>query len=501
MTKTLGIDLGTQSLKTVVYDASRQLVIATAESPLDVDRDAAGKAEQSASDWLSALAHCIRVLGPDIIAGIQAIAVSGQQHGFVALDDTGNVLAPVKLWCDTATQAQADAIMERAGGADECIRLAGNPVAVGYTASKIAWLKDASPAQYERMATILLPHDYLNFMLTGVRCMECGDASGTGLLDIRTSQWNSAMLRAVDPDRDIQTCLPPLVPAASFIGVTAGEFVRTLGIPEGIPVAPGGGDNMMAAIGTGNVVPGRVTISLGTSGTLFACSDAPVIDPDGSIAAFMDSTGRWLPLLCTMNCTVATETIRGLLDVSVEHIDALADDIAPGADGLITLPFFQGERTPALPNARAGLLGLTVANATRGHMLRSAMEGVAFGLRFGLERMRVLGVSTDEIVLTGGGSRSRTWRQIISDVCNLPVSIPDVPEGAAMGAALQALWVLMRQTTPDVDIADVTADHLPLADAPRVTPCADAVTQYDLQYAEYRRAVDCLTRYYEEQKS
>ena len=207
------------------------------------------------------------------------------------------VLAPVKLWCDTATSTECDEIAARFGGQQRCIEKVGNAILPGYTASKIAWLKNHHPELYADLATILLPHDYLNHYLTGELVMERGDASGTGLLDIRARDWHAGMLAAVDPDRELSECLPPLIGAADTVGTLRRPLAEQLGLPAGTPVACGGGDNMMAAIGTGNMTEGRLTMSLGTSGTLFAHADAPCIDPAGELAAFCSSTGGWLPLL------------------------------------------------------------------------------------------------------------------------------------------------------------------------------------------------------------
>ena len=259
------------------------------------------------------------------------MGISGQQHGFVPLSRAGEVLAPVKLWCDTSTGAECAEIMERFGGIDACIEQVGNPILPGYTASKVAWFKKNQPALYAQLDCILLPHDYLNFYLTGERCMEAGEASGTGFLDIRTRAWSDNMLRAIDPDRDLSGCLPEVRLDTGFIGQLLPDRAATHGLPEGLPVSTGGGDNMMGAIGTGNVGPGVVTMSLGTSGTVYAYSDEPVIEPAGNIAAFCSSTGGWLPLMCTMNCTVTTELIRDLLHTDIGDFDKLVERAPRGA--------------------------------------------------------------------------------------------------------------------------------------------------------------------------
>jgi xylulokinase len=497
MKTVLGIDLGTQSLKVVFYDYGAKQLAASAAAPLNVLRDGDGGAEQDADWWLRALESALKEIPGGVRASVQSIGVSGQQHGFVAVNAGGEVLAPVKLWCDTATQQEADEIMEACGGREKCIEYSGNPMLTGYTAPKIRWLAKHNPGAYREMTQILLPHDYLNFVLTGRMTMEFGDASGTGLLDVRERTWSGEMLRAVDSGRDLSGCLPPLLQPDEIAGTTGETFSRRFGLPAGIPVAPGGGDNMMAAIGTGNVTAGKLTMSLGTSGTLFAYSDTPVIDPAGNIAAFCSSTGGWLPLLCTMNCTYATELMKKPLDVTNEQFDETIGAIDAGSNGLTVLPFFSGERTPNLPRATASFLGLNDRNCTRGHMLRATVEGATFGIRTGLDALSHLGLEASEIVLTGGGSKSRTWCQIVADVCDLPVTLLAQDEGASFGAALHALWILERRQDPAIGIEDITVEHLSSQpDLSRMPDRANA-DRYQESYAAYLRAVTQLAPLFE----
>lgn len=492
-----GIDLGTQSLKVVFYDYEARELVASAAAPLEVMRDNHGRAEQEADWWLAALAAALDQVPADVRASVRAIAVSGQQHGFVPVDAGGRVLAPVKLWCDTATQQEADEITEAAGGRDKCIEYSGNPVLTGYTAPKIRWLAKHKPDAYRQLTHILLPHDYLNYVLTGRMAMEFGDASGTSLLDVRRRRWSRQMLQALDGERDLEPCLPPLLEPDEVLGTTTDAFSSRFGLPAGIPVAPGGGDNMMAAIGTGNVTRGKLTMSLGTSGTLFAFSDIPVVDPSGNIAAFCSSTGGWLPLLCTMNCTYATELMKIPLDVTNETFDETAGAVAAGSDGLIVLPFFSGERTPNLPRATASFLGLNAGNCSRGHLLRATVEGATFGIRFGLDALRDLGLAGAEICLTGGGSKSRVWSQIVADVCNLPVTLLAQDEGASFGAALHALWILQRREDRSITIDDLTRQHITLQPGLSRVPDSSNVARYQESYAAYLQAVTHLAPLFE----
>ena len=496
MRTVLGIDLGTQSLKALLYDYEAREIVAAASSALELDQDASGKAEQDPAAWLEALAAALGRVPAGARASVEAIGVSGQQHGLVAVGPDGKPLYPAKLWCDTTTQAEADAIMAAVGGRERCITLSGNALVTGFTAPKILWLKKHEPERYDAMATILLPHDYLNYALTGRKVMEHGDASGTGLLDVRTRRWSRELIDALDASRDLGDCLPPLAEAGDFIGATTAEASARFGLPAGVPVAVGGGDNMMGAIGTGNVRPGLLTMSLGTSGTLYAHSDEPVIDPKGNIAAFCGSTGGWLPLLCTMNCTFATELVRGALGVAVGEIDACIGPVAAGSDGVIVLPFFNGERTPNLPNAKGCLLGLDGGNASKGHILRATVEGATFALRFGIDELRHLGLAADEIVLTGGGASSTVWRQIVADVTGLPVALPRQSEGAGFGAALQALWSLERRSNPAATIAAITDLHVERDESQGALPDAANAAVYETVYRNYQRAVSQIAPLY-----
>jgi len=494
MQTTVGIDLGTQSLKVVFYDFQAQRVVASESSPLDLYQNDAGAAEQQAHWWTNALQDALRKVDREVRDSAAAIGVSGQQHGFVPLGASGEVLAPVKLWCDTSTAAECSEIMDRFGGPQVCLEQVGNLILPGYTASKITWFAKNHPALYRELDCILLPHDYLNFHLTGERCMEAGDASGTGFLDIRERNWSAPMLAAIDPQRDLARCLPALTLEPGVIGTLQAEAAERLGLPAGIPVSSGGGDNMMGAIGTGNVAPGAVTISLGTSGTVYAYSDQPVIDPAGNIAAFCSSTGGWLPLMCTMNCTVTTELLRRLLDTDITAFEQQITRAPRGAGGILTLPFFNGERTPNLPRAKGCLVGLDAQNTRPENLLRSGVEGATFALRYGIDELRGLGIETREIMLTGGGVKSAKWRQIVADICAAPVTVFEQDEGASFGAALQALHA-MEGAGPG-DWPGLVGDHLTRNEALCCEPRSAAVHFYNDTYRDYRAAVEALASLY-----
>ena len=492
MNTIIGIDLGTQSTKVLFYDFENRKIIASASAPHKMISKDDGTREQEASWWIDAAIEAFGQIDKEVRDSAIALGVSGQQHGFVPIDKDGNVLRPVKLWCDTSTQDQCDVINKNAGGIDKIIEDAGNPVYAGYTASKILWLKDNHKDLYDRMTTVLLPHDYLNYWLTGEKVMEYGDASGTALLNIKTREWSDEVLSALDPVRDLTTVLPRLIEAHEPAGYVTGEASKLFGIPEEILVSSGGGDNMIAAIGTGAVADGVMTMSLGTSGTLYGYSDKPVIDPEGNIAAFCSSTGGWLPLLCTMNCTVSTEIMRKLLKVGVEQIDELSGSAKPGSDGLIMLPYFNGERTPNFPNGKGTLTGMDMDNVTEANIIRCSMEAAIFGMKVGLDSFVKLGFKPAEIILTGGGSKSLVWRQIAADILKTPIVVTDNAETAAMGGAVQALWSYNHINVGEKEIKVLTDTHCSGTEVLRYTPGPDSEI-YEEVYKKYLRYMNTLS--------
>lgn len=460
----LGIDSGTQSTKVLVVDARQGNVLGSAAQAYDlIPNLPPGAKEQHPHTWREATAKAIRqaLRQARVKTGeIKAIGVSGQQHGFVPLDEDGEVIRPAKLWCDTSTAAECEEIMNQVGGLKPTIRAIGNAVLPGFTASKILWLKKNEPEHFRRLATILLPHDYLNFWLTGERVMEYGDASGTALLDVKKRRWSLDVLEAIDAG--LVGKLPPLISSDRPVGRLLPKTAKDLGLTPDVLVSAGGGDNMMGAIGTGNTRDGVITASFGTSGTIYACSEKPVIDPKGEIAAFCDSTNRWLPLLCTMNVTVATEMIRHDFKWTHQRFDAAVAKAPAGAGGLVLLPYLEGERTPNVPDGSGTYLGVTPRTFTAEHFARAAMEGVTLGMNYGLRRLAELGVQPTQIRATGGGANSKIWRQIMADVFNAEVVTLRVGEGAAFGAALQALWCWRRDEGEKVSITDITDDFVRL---------------------------------------
>ncbi|GHV85199.1 xylulokinase [Spirochaetia bacterium] len=490
-----GIDLGTQSCKVVLYDYEAKKAAASSQAAVDMIAENDGTREQKAEWYQGALKSCFAALPEDAKKTIEAIGVSGHQHGLVPLDEKGKALYNVKLWCDTATAAECEEITKAAGGESTIIAEAGLPMRPGYTAPKVLWLKKHKPEVFKQLKYILLPHDYVNFLFTGHYTAEYGDASGTALFDVRKREWSAKIAGLIDSK--VIDCLPPLVKPGENAGTVSAAAAAEYGIPAGIPVAAGGGDNMMGAVGTGTVKDGFLTMSLGTSGTLYGYSDVPVIDPSGDLAAFCSSSGGWLPLLCTMNCTVASEEFRGLFGLDVKAFDAEAAKAPVGAEGIVILPFFNGERTPNLPNGRASVNGITAANFKKENIARAALESAIFGMRIGMEGFNKLGFKAREIRLIGGGAKSPLWQNIAANVLKLPIRVPSGGEAAAMGGAIQALWCLHNsgKTGAQKAIGEWCDDHVVLEGA-LVEPDSKTSAAYDAAYESYSRYLGALSPLY-----
>ena len=456
----VGIDSGTQGTKALIVDFKGKVRGRGFAPHRSIPNLKPGESEQDPRVWVEALQKALASALKESKANprkIVSLGVSGQQHGFVPLDGRGHPVRPAKLWNDTSTIAETEFIVEKLGGKKRFIQKLGISLAVGFTASKILWLKRAEPQQFERMKTVLLPHNYLNFWLTGKAAMEYGDASGTGLMDTRRRVWHREAVAAIDPE--LEDRLPLLRHPAEPLGHVKKQIASRFGMTS-VLVSSGGGDNMMGAIGTGNVAPGICTASLGTSGTVYSYFSRPFVDPEGEIAAFCDSTGGWLPLLCTMNVTNATEYFKSMHGLSNQELETLASRAPAGAEGLVFLPFLDGERVPVLPFSSGVLFGLNKRTFNAAHMARAVMEGTILNLGYGFSRMRSLGLKPSEIRATGGGAKSRLWLQIVADILKTPVVTLAEQEAAAFGAALQSIWAYENEKGQGAGIADIAAERV-----------------------------------------
>jgi xylulokinase len=447
MATVAGVDSSTQSCKVVVCDATTGEVLAEgrASHPDGTEVDP--------QVWLDALLHA----GRGLLDDVDAVAVGGQQHGMVALDDAGDTVRPALLWNDTRSAAAAADLVSELGGPEAWAEAVGSVPLAAFTVTKLRWLADAEPEAAARVASVALPHDWLTWHLLGKPgdlVTDRGDASGTGYLSAATGSYRHDLVRlALGHD----VSLPRVATPAEQVGMTA----------AGAAVAPGTGDNMAAALGLGCQV-GDVIVSLGTSGTAFAVSDKPTADPTGIVAGFADATGRFLPLVCTLNAARVMTSTAAMLGVDLATLDDLALSARPGAGGLVLLPYLDGERTPDLPNARGVLAGLTRAAMTPANVARAAVEGMLCGLADGVDALRAEGVSPRRVLLIGGGAQSRAVREIAPDVFGLPVEVPTPMEYVARGAARQAAWVLSGDPEPPEWVTTTTASRAPREDPARV---------------------------------
>ncbi len=492
----IGVDSGTQSTKAIVVDGETGMVKGKASRSYGlIEGLPAGHMEQHPETWIRETLAAIReALKQSKVEScdVRGIGISGQQHGFVPLDECGLVIRPAKLWNDTSTAEECRIIMDSVAGVDETIRLVGNPMLPGYTAPKILWLKRHEPENYARLATVLLPHDYINYMLTDVATMEYGDASGTILMDVRSRTWCEPLIEAID--HNLSGKLPMLHSSDEPVGYLSGKAAHSLNLSTDVLVSAGGGDNMMGAIGTGNTSQGKVTVSLGTSGTVYAYSEKPVVDPMGEVAAFCDSTNHWLPMVCTMNVTVATELVRRLFKQSYSELEDCLSSSPVGSEGLLFLPYLTGERTPSMPDSTGVLYGLSPNNYTEPNITRATVEGVSLGLNYGLNRMRELGIDPSEIRLTGGGSNNRVWAQICADIFDSEVVGFKESEGAALGAAIQALWCYDNQNGSGASISGITDRIVHVDESTRVKPSKENVKKYRLIQRRHDSLRDRLFR-------
>ncbi|GHT49639.1 xylulokinase [Spirochaetia bacterium] len=495
-----GIDMGTQSIKVVLYDPIKKQIVAEAGEHLDLIADHDGTREQKTEWYDQCLQKCFDALDGKLKSRISAIGVSGHQHGFVPLDKDAKPLYNVKLWNDTSTTEECAIITKAAGGDNAVIEEVCNLMLPGFTAPKVLWLKRNKSEAFAKLHYVMLPHNYLNFLFTGAYNAEAGDASGTAFFNGKTGKWSNSICDIID--EELFSLLPPIIPQDAPNGFVNEAAAKKYGIPVGALVSSGGGDNMMGAIGTGCVSDGFLTMSLGTSGTLFAHSNNPLSDPKNGLSGFcasvtVDGKSGYLPLLCTMNCTVASEETRALFNCSAAELSGMAEKSSPGSEGVVYLPFFNGERTPNLPHGKASIMGLTAANCKRENIARAALESAIFGMRLGLEAFNAKGFKAREIRIIGGGSKSPVWRQIAADIMNLPVKKPLSSESGALGGALQALWCLQAYKGEPVSIEAICAEHIIMSNDECAVPNPKNVELYNKAYSLYNSYLNALKPLYE----
>jgi xylulokinase len=430
----LGLDVGTGGARAVAVEESGNVVAeASSEYPLMSPRP--GWTEQDPQDWWEGAREALGKVAAEVEDEVVGLGLTGQMHGSVFLDASAQVIRPALLWNDQRTEEQCRKITQ-AVGRERLLGLAGNPALTGFQAPKILWLKDEEPENYSRVARVLLPKDYIRLRLTGEYATDASDAAGTLLLDVRERDWSAEILDALEIPLK---WMPTVYEGPESTGGLRKEVAEELGLPAGIPVAAGGGDNAAAAVGVGVVEGGLLSSSVGTSGVLFAASGGFTPDPSGRIHAFCHAVPEAYHLMgVTLSAGGSLRWWRDATDAEYDELVERAEGVRSGAEGLLFLPYLSGERTPHLdPQARGAFVGLTTRHGIP-HMTRAVMEGVVFSLRDSLEIMRELEVPLDQVRATGGGARSSLWRQLQADVYGVPIHRTTADEGPAHGAALLA---------------------------------------------------------------
>lgn len=469
MTLVAGVDSSTQSTKVEIRDADSGILVSSGRAPHPPARQGRqGQSEADPADWWQAVRVAFRqaLTGADA-DDVAAVAVAGQQHGLVALGDRGEVIRPAKLWNDTESAPQAQRLRESLGDEWWAKRVGSVPVA-SFTITKLAWLAEHEPANFEQIARVVLPHDWLTHRLSGGFATDRGEASGTGYWSPASGTWAQDLLDDLVPVRGGWEHRLPLVHEPSE---PAGDLQQSGSAATGLRprtlVGPGTGDNMAAALGAGLQL-GDVALSLGTSGTVYSVTTRPTADSSGQVAGFADASGRFLPLVCTLNATQVTNLVAGWLGTSRDDLSALALRAPPGASGTILLPYLAGERTPNLPDATGALAGLSTVT-TRADIARAAYEGVVCGLLDGLDALVAAGVDTQggRLFLVGGGSRSEAYRRIVADLSGRAVVVPAGDEHVATGACMQAAAVLDSADPAEISAAwtagqDITIEPTPV---------------------------------------
>lgn len=449
----LGLDIGTSGTKALLLNA-KGVVLATAESPHDLKTPRPGWTEQDPENWWQAclIATAMALKKAKLRKSqISAIGLSGQMHGSVFLGDGPNALRPALLWNDQRTVAQCEQIEEKAGGRKQLLAMVSNPALTGFTAPKILWFMQNQPAKYEKCRHILLPKDYIRYRLTGEYASEVSDASGTLLLDVKTRRWHESLISRLGIDRAL---LPRLSESQEVSGRVTAAVARATGLPAGIPVAGGAGDQAAGAVGAGVVQAGLLSSAMGTSGVIFAASAMPQTDPLGRVHTMCHAIpNTWCVFGCMLSAGGSLQWLRNTMfasqiaelrkqkkDLSVIYpqMIAMAQTVATGSENLFFLPYLTGERCPHPdPHARGCFIGLTPRHSMA-HLIRATLEGITMGMREQVGIMREMGIAVTQVRAGGGGSRSDFWRQLQADMYQAPVVTINVSEGAALGAAILA---------------------------------------------------------------
>jgi xylulokinase len=436
----LGLDISTTGAKALLIDEAGK-VVSSATSPLTLSTPRPLWSEQNPLDWWDGIQKSIRqalseagTASPDIAA----VGMTGQMHGLVLLDEDGQVLRPAILWNDQRTGEQCDEIRARLGK-DRLIQITGNDALTGFTAPKILWVQENEPEVWAKARHILLPKDYIRYRLTGEFAVDRAGGSGTILFDLKTRTWSDEVVKALDIPPSM---LPPTYEGPEVTGRISAVAAAETGLALGTPVVGGGGDQAAQAVGVGAVKPGIIALTLGTSGVVFAATESALVEPQGRLHAFCHAVpGSWHFMGVMLSAAGSLQWYRDTLapELSFDDLVAEAGQVSPGSEGTLFLPYLTGERTPHPdPLARGAWVGLTVRH-TRAHLTRSVLEGVAFGIKDSFSLIQASGLGgIEQVRISGGGAKSRLWRQIMADVLGAELVTVNTTEGAAFGAALLA---------------------------------------------------------------
>jgi xylulokinase len=436
----VGIDVGTGGTRAVLIDRGGRVVASSASDHAPINSAHIGWAEQDPNDWWRAAKEAISgVMAVSGVAAreVEAVGLTGQMHGCVMLDADGNVLRPALIWCDQRTQPESDWLTEKIGF-ERLIELTANPALPNFTLTKLLWVRDHQPEIFAQIAHVMCPKDYVRYRMTGEFAIDMQEASGTLLLDVAHRRWSTEVAEAAGIP---MSWLPRLFAGPEICARISAEGATATGLAQGTPVAAGAGDQGAGAVGMGILSPGSVSATIGTSGVVFAATDAPKMDKLGRLHTFCHAApNRWHVMGVTNGAGLSLRYLRDTFfsGTAYDLLTAEAAMVSAGSDGLLWAPYLFGERTPHLdPNARAAFVGIT-ASHTRGHFVRSVMEGVAYSLRDTFTLFHELGIPVKSIRLGGGGARGPLWRQIQADVYAMPVEVLEAEEGGAFGAALLA---------------------------------------------------------------
>lgn len=484
----LGIDIGTSGSRTVIVDEEGTVLASSTEAHEPFDSPKTGWAEQNPDDWWRAASASVRSAIDESGVSpkeIKAVGFSGQMHGAVLLDEKDAPVGPAIIWCDQRTAPQCTELTEEVG-ARRLIELVSNPALPNFTLPKLLWTRENLPDDWSRVRSVMLPKDYVRLKLSGEKATDVADGSGTLMLDVANRKWSEKILEITGIDPGI---LPKLYESPEITGAVSAEASKETGLAEGTPLVGGAGDNAAGALGMGIVRPGDVSVTIGTSGVVFAVTDAPTIDPEGRIHTLCHAIpATWHVTGVTQSAGLSFQWFRNNFAAG-ESYDELTDaaaSIAPGAEGLLWTPYLMGERTPHMdPKARASLIGLT-ARHTKAHIVRAILEGVAFSLRDCIEVFRSRNIPIGRIRLGGGGAKSELWRQIQADIYGSEVEILEAEEGAAFGAALLAgVGAGGWSSVPEACEATIRV-------AETIDPDPEASKTLDERYLSFRKIYDAV---------